>query len=240
MNNSAKTVFAFMHGGAMGPWVWEKIKPLFEYPCVMTTRNNILPSKPGLKINSDDIINHVVRQIDGAAFENVVLIAHSGSGVIAPQVSARVSAKVKHIIYIAANLPPQSKSALDMLPLMPRIMNTIMINLMPRGYKMPQKNYEKVIRKYFCNDCNEEIIQYALSNPFVTEPPAIAYYKVDYKGMPDVPRTYIRTLLDKTLKIEKQKMMAEQAGCSIIDFDTGHMPMLSKPAEFAGLINKIA
>ena len=134
MSNSSKTGFAFMHGGAMGPWVWEKIKTMLDYPCIMTTRNDTAPIKSGLKITTDDIINHVVRQIDGAAFENIVLIAHSGSGVIAPQVSARVRAKVKQIIYVAANLPPQGKSALDMLPFMPRIMNIVMINLMPKGY----------------------------------------------------------------------------------------------------------
>jgi pimeloyl-ACP methyl ester carboxylesterase len=34
--------------------------------------------------------------------------------------------------------------------------------------------------------------------------------------------------------------MAKEAGCEIIEIDSGHMVMLSRPEEFAGIINRLA
>jgi predicted alpha/beta hydrolase family esterase len=240
MSNKGKTGIVFMHGAGMGKWIWKYIEPLLKNPYIMPARWDTASNIPVVKIKAEDCIKHIIKQVNNAGFEKIVLVAHSGSGVIAPQVASGLQGRVKHILYVAANVPFQGKNALDMLPLLPRIMNAIMIALMAKGFKMPKKNMEKVIRETFCNDCNEETIQYMLANELVAEPPALAFFRANYKGIPETSCTYIRTMKDKTLSPAAQEKMAKAAGCMIVDIDSGHMPMLSMPDEFADMINRVA
>jgi pimeloyl-ACP methyl ester carboxylesterase len=56
-----------------------------------------------------------------------------------------------------------------------------------------------------------------------------------------VRRTWIRTLRDIVVPAEKQSAFAAQlAPCDVVDLDTGHMCMVSRPAELAALLDGIA
>jgi hypothetical protein len=76
----------------------------------------------------------------------------------------------------------------------------------------------------------------------VPEAPRLPSDPVDLSPLQSaMPRTWIRTMQDIIVKPEKQLRFAENAGdCSIIDFDAGHMCMVSQAEGLASMLNRIA
>lgn len=240
MNNPGGMGFVLMHGGAMGGWIWKELKPLLKFPCITPARYDNSGDKPVEKISAEECAAYTAQEIDKTGFEEIILLAHSGSGVLVPMIAEKTKAKVKHIVYLAASIPVKGRNAIDMLPFFPRILNIIMLAIMPKGMKMPDKSREKMIRDNFCNDSSEEIIKYVLSNKLVAEPPAIAYYRPDYTSLGLIPCTFVRTLKDRMFTADEQEKTAKRAGCRLVDIDSGHMAMLNKPAELAEILNRLA
>jgi hypothetical protein len=56
-----------------------------------------------------------------------------------------------------------------------------------------------------------------------------------------MPRTWVRTLNDLIVCAEQQLHYVENVGgCEVVDIDAGHMCMVSRPAELAGILNRIS
>jgi hypothetical protein len=148
---------------------------------------------------------------------------------------------VAHLVFIAANIPPEGKCALDVLPFLPRLMNRLAIELQSLGFSMPRGQMEHVIRNTLCNDMDEESLQWVLSHDINPEPRALAFERVSRTRMPDVPRTFIKLLQDRTLSLEDQEQMIKNlGGANVLTLDTGHTAMVSRPQELVQLLNQIA
>jgi hypothetical protein len=56
-----------------------------------------------------------------------------------------------------------------------------------------------------------------------------------------MPRTWVRTLGDIIVSLEKQARFAENFGnCPMVDLAAGHMCMISRPEELATIVNRAA
>ena len=238
----AKIGFGLIHGGGFGPWVWERVTPLLTRPVLALER--VDPTRPNLNIRKlclADCAAFAQTQIEQADFEKIILVAHSGGGILAPAIAALLPQKIVHIIFVAANIPPEGKAAIDILPFKDWLMNKIAVFLQGYGFSMPQKQLEHAIRNIFCHDVDEAGIQLVLSHGVTAEPPALAFKPVSRAAMPTVPCTYIKLLQDRTISIENQdQMVANLGGANVVTLDSGHVVMLSCPQELAGILNQIA
>jgi pimeloyl-ACP methyl ester carboxylesterase len=234
--------FVLIHGGGFGPWVWGRVTPLLNLPALAVHRADPIDLELSVRsISLADCAEFVQAEIEAAGFQEVILVAHSIGGVIAPEVATRLPERIKHMVFIAANIPPEGKRPLDVLPFKDRWINRVAIILQAWGLSMSDKQIEHAVRNVLCHDVDEAGIQLVLERGVTPEPPALAFTRIYRANTPDLPRTYIKLLQDRTLALETQDQMAENLGqANVVTIDTGHTAMLSRPQALADILNQIA
>ena len=237
-----KRGFVLIHGGGFGPWVWDRVIPLLHLPALTVERTGTKQPVNLRKLTIADCAGFVKSAIEQAGLERVIVVGHSGGGLIVPEVAAQLPEQVIHLVFIAANIPPEGKCALDVLPFMPRLMNYLVIELQSLGVSMPRKQVEQVIRNVLCTDVDEGSLEWVLSHKSNPEPRALAVEQVFRAGIGDIPRSFIKLLQDRTLSVEGQEQMVKNlgGGAEVFSIDTGHMVMVSRPRELAKILNQIA
>ncbi len=226
--------FVFIPGGLMSSWVWRFVDEKYLGNAVLIPRrikeNNFYNR---LHSTLNDCVDFVTENINDSKKASVVIIAHSGGGMLAPLVAKKLPEKVKQIIFVSANIPKNHTTALDFLPVPIRLLNRVAIKQQIKSDCIPAINQEKGIRNIFCNTSSPEIIDYVLQQNLFPEPMCTITDKVNWDGVPDIPMAYIRLTKDKTGSIELQNRMADHLSIPTrYDIDSDHMVMLSHPKEF--------
>lgn len=101
------TTFVLMHGGGMGGWTWKFVRDLLEakghrvYTPTFTgfgEREHLIGRDVGNATHVLDIVN-VLKYED---LSDVVLVAHSYAGTVAPGVVAQAGERIARVIYLDA------------------------------------------------------------------------------------------------------------------------------------------
>lgn len=241
MRHNEKAGLVFLAGGGMSSWVWADITGKTGLPSI-APKYRLPENTEHVRKTAmiSDCSAHIIRLIEESGFEKVILVAHSGAGVIAANVAKIIPERIIHIVYIAAGIPENGKSAIGSLPLPLRLLNKIAISSQVKRDFTPAKKSEKTIRKMFCNTCSEESIKYVLKQNLLSEPLCLAFEKNNWDGFPGVEQTYIILTKDKTISVGGQKKMMRHLSISnFIEIDSCHMVMLSHAEELARAINDI-
>jgi pimeloyl-ACP methyl ester carboxylesterase len=118
------TTFVLMHGGGMGGWTWKFVRPLLEKAghTVFTPtftgfgeRSHLIGREHGQDTHVTDIVN-VLHYED---LEDVVLVAHSYAGTVAPGVVAQGGDRIRRVIYLDAIVPHSGENIGTMMGFMP-------------------------------------------------------------------------------------------------------------------------
>ncbi len=226
--------FVFIPGGLMSTWVWKFVDQKYLANAVLIPRrikeNNF---HNRLHATLEDCVDFITELINDSKSARVVVIAHSGGGMIAPLVAKKLPEKVKQIIFVSANIPENHTTALDFLPAPIRVLNRVAIKHQIKSDCVPAIKQEKAIRNIFCNTASPEVIDYVLQQNLYPEPICTITDKVNWDGVPGIPMAYIRLTKDKTGSIELQNRMADHLAIQTrYNIDSDHLVMLSHPKEF--------
>ena len=102
--------FALMHGGGMGGWTWKFVRELLEakghrvFTPTFTgfgERVHLIGRDVGNATHVTDIVN-VLHYED---LSDVILVAHSYAGTVAPGVVAQAGGRIARVIYLDAIVP---------------------------------------------------------------------------------------------------------------------------------------
>lgn len=180
-------------------------------------------------------VDHVVAEVDRSGFDRVVVVAHSLGGLTAPSVAARLGAdRVARLVLIAATIPPEGTSDLDLLPQPAR---WVMARLLRPG-RVRRPPSRALARLFFCNGMSSEQRQLVYSQ-LVPESTNLFTEPVDRSGLPDaIPRTWILTRRDRSMLPAKQRAAMRNLGRidEVIELDTCHDAMVSEPGELARIL----
>jgi pimeloyl-ACP methyl ester carboxylesterase len=188
-------------------------------------------------VTLEGCVDSVVEQIDHAGLGEVVVVAHSLGGLVAPGVVARLGAsRVARLVLIAAVIPPEGRSNLALIPQPARWMFAKLLR--PGGPRRPPAR--AVARVFFCNGMarNERQRVYA---QLVPEAPGLFHEPVSRADLPaSVPRTWILTLRDRSNPTRKQRVCIDNLGGvdELIEVDSGHDVMVSEPATLARILTE--
>lgn len=237
-----KVGFVLLPGGGMSDWVWIKILDKLEIPFVsIKQRLKINTYETRVSSSVNDCIDNILDTLSRVEFNQYIIVAHSGAGILAGRLCRIIPEKIKHAIYVAANIPKQGKTAVDSLPLLIKFLNIAAIKKMVKINSVPLVKISNVMRDKFCNTCDEETIAHVLKQEMLSEPLCVLKEKMDWTNYPEINRTYIVLLQDHTLSVKGQKQMA--ANLKINDLraiESDHMVMLSHPDQFVKILNEIA
>lgn len=236
-----------VHGAWAGGWVWDTVTgPLeaaghrphvVELPGVGQIPG--VGEPPGVRQGDDDevvdldlLAAHVmalVQQLDGP----VVLVGHSGAGVIVTQVAELVPEKVAGIGFVAGMMLP---SGIDFgalcaglgLPADVGITRWLEASSDGRWTSLPP---EAAAAVFFHDAPVGAAIEAARRlRPQLESARLIApTWTVERAGT--VPRLYVEATGDRTVPIEAQRRMQQLTpGARVVTLETGHAPQLSAPA----------
>jgi pimeloyl-ACP methyl ester carboxylesterase len=108
--------FVLVHGAWHGAWCWQRVIPLLRaqghrvHAVTLTgvgERAHLLSPAVTLETHVADVVN----LIEAEELDEVVLAVHSYAGMIGTAVADRMPARLKHLVYVDANVPEPGESA---------------------------------------------------------------------------------------------------------------------------------
>jgi pimeloyl-ACP methyl ester carboxylesterase len=163
-----------------------------------------------------------------AGRDDVIVVAHSASGLFLPLVPQRQ--KVRRLVFLAAVIPQIGKSLRDQFNEDKEILNPDWLG------KDPTKD-RALADKFLFHDCSPEVRDWAWGTMSLMFAKQAMLEICPLTAWPDVPSTYVVCTDDRTIQPSWARRAArERLGISAIELSGGHCPYVSRPKELAELL----
>jgi len=232
--------FVLVHGAFVGSWIWE---PLAERLGELghEAENRDLPGagndpSPVEKVTLDAYTGRICDLLDERD-DPAVLVANSMGGIVISQAAARRPNRVKRLVYVAAFLPGDGQSLVDLTRLPEAagdlVQSTVVVMGDPPVGALPPSTC-----RASNHDCSPEVTDWAVhrtgSQPMapLTQPVSLN------AAFERIPRTYVICTEDRIVPPPLQRRMAKDGQVSdVVELDAGHHPQLSRIDELAGVLH---
>ncbi len=229
--------YILVHGAWQGGWCWEFLaKELQKQGHTVSCPD--LPghgknSFPLSKVTYDIYYQSLEDEIKRS--DNVIIVAHSMSGILAAPLLDKHSERISHLFLIAAFVAQNGQSLLDIAIAggpseIPNLLLTDEEN------KTQSLDLSKA-KKALYHDCPSEIAEWAIEQlqPSPMEPFIRPIYWKD-SGKTKAKRTYIVCEKDRDVHFTTQLGIVKNYPCKIINLKSGHFPFLSNPKQLADIL----
>jgi len=250
---------ALVHGAGHGAWCWAPMMERMTSPALAVDlppravrggpdRWLDLPELHTLTVA--DFAESVLADADAAGYDRFVLVGHSLAGLTIPEVARRAPDRVVHLVFVTCAIPAEGGASLDRLhediARMARANIRRVLDAAGTCEHAAPSLSEDMIRHMFGTDLDETAMQLVLDN-FGNDVMPVLDEKISRVGVPpSIPKTWVRCLRDTIATVDDQdraiELLEEVPGghVDVVDMDTGHNAMLSRPAELAAIIDGIA
>jgi pimeloyl-ACP methyl ester carboxylesterase len=233
--------FVLVHGGGGDSSCWDLLTPLLHAETYAVD----LPGRGGsaadlATVSLSGFADAVAAEIRGRDLFDVTLVGHSLAGVTLPGVAARVSDRIRRLVFISCVVPPHGSSVADVLDTLSPTVAEIAARLGDNVITARGALHPDFATAMFCNDMDETQRAFTLAR-LVPESLNVILEPADLDGLRrDIPSTYIRLLRDASITLDGQdRMIANLGDTQVIDLDAGHMAMISRPAELAAILEAL-
>jgi pimeloyl-ACP methyl ester carboxylesterase len=174
-----------------------------------------------------------------------MLVGHSMGGVVITQAAARCPDRIERLVYVAAFLPQDGQSLIDITQLPEAAGDQVQANLVVEGDPPVATFPPEAVREALCHCADDEQAAWSASirgsQPVAPFTHPVALGGPDADAFAALPRAYVICLQDRAVKPALQRRMLEAAGCDpVIEIDTDHSVWASRPDELAAALNRIA
>lgn len=227
-----KAGFVFLHGAGLGSYIWQDVMPKLELPALTIDYPN---REQGYNVNRnlsfEDYTREIIRQIDAWDCERLLLVAHSIGGCLSLHIARHYGSRIAGLAGVGAAFPAKGGSFVSCLPFPQRLIMPVLLNL--AGTRPPQN----MIELGLCHDLSPtqtgEVVR-----RFTPESKRLYTSKCG-AGTPSCPRMYIKLTDDKEFPIAVQDKMAQNLAAErVVSIHSGHLPMMSRPHELAGILSQ--
>jgi pimeloyl-ACP methyl ester carboxylesterase len=234
-----------VHGAFVGAWSWEPLVGPLE-AAGHTVETFDLPGsgedRTALAEVTLDAYADRVCAVLGDRPEPAVLVASSMGGMAATQAAVRCPERVASIIYVAAFLPQDGQSLIDLTRLPEGEDDQVQANLVVDGDTPVATMPAAAARQAIYGCCDDDLVEWAIER---RRPQAVAPFgepaAIPERAFDDIPRSYVLCKRDRAIPAPLQRLMLERAGCSeVVELDTDHVPQLSATAELADAVDRLA
>jgi pimeloyl-ACP methyl ester carboxylesterase len=223
------TTVVLVHGAFHGAWCWEPVRTLLDERGVA----NLAPDLPLAGLDGDaDTVRGVLDAIDGP----VVLCGHSYGGMV---ISRAASGRddVDRLVYLCAvQVVDDAEMAATMRP-------TPLMEHLVHGDDGSLAVDLDHAAELFYHDCDDDVAAAAVAQlrpmPLGIGSDAAPGAELGPAAWMHVPSTYVVCTDDRILHPDAQRDMAQHAD-EVVDWDTSHSPMLSRPELVADLLAALA
>jgi pimeloyl-ACP methyl ester carboxylesterase len=233
--------YVLVHGGGFAGSCWDELIPFLEGDVVAVD----LPGRgrhPGdlATLTVGDFVDSVVADIVDADLNDVTLVGHSLAGITLPGVAGKIPDRLRRLVFVSCAVPPDGVPLAEVLEGFSPHAAEIAQQLGDRLVDSSGALHPDLATVMFCNDMDAEQTASTLER-MVPEAMLVMSEPADLSGLRNaVPRTYVRLLEDAIVNLSTQDRMIENlGGAEVADLDSGHMAMISRPADLARLLNEL-
>lgn len=243
MSQSHETpTLILIHGAWQGAWAWQLLIPelnLRGYQAIaVDLPGNGQDDTPIKDVTPERLIEHIKRLADTIEGD-IVLVGHSGGGMLATAVAEQISEKISHVIYIAGMLLPDGKTFDHIQQLIGGTIASIGVtpHIIAAQDGLTTTVPIQAAIEHFYNDCSHDQALEA-AQKLTPQPISVSRFKtITTEKFAQLPKLYIHAQNDKSVLPQAQKLMQQSArNLRVVDIDSGHAPQLSQPRKLAGII----
>jgi pimeloyl-ACP methyl ester carboxylesterase len=237
--------FVLVHGAFGGAWCWEPVVGPLE-AAGHTVETLDLPGAgddptPVEGVTLESCAGRVCEQLRRRP-EPAVLVGHSMGGVIITQAASNCPDRVAALIYVAAFMPADGQSLLDLTRLPEGQDDQIQANIVVEGdppvATLPDEATIEAV--YNCCPREQALAAVARQRPQPVAPFATPV-SIDEELLARIPRSYVFTGRDQSIPPALQRRMIAEHPCRrVIELDTDHAPQLSATNELVDALNELA
>jgi pimeloyl-ACP methyl ester carboxylesterase len=238
--------YVLIHGGGSTARFWDRAVPQLDRRALAID----LPGRNGKPANFatlsvDDEVDSVVRDIESAAVDGpLVIVAHSSGGLVVPGVVAGLGARVAGVVLNAALVPVEGGLGLDCMK--PRHRDGLVASVeaaKQNGTVItlpgPPPDPDAFRNSYGGDPLDDETLAFVL-DPVRCVPDTVHHYfqPVHWSQAAHVPVAYIVNDRDRPIPTATQEQMLTRLPQTptVFHLDTGHLPAVTHPEEFAALL----
>jgi pimeloyl-ACP methyl ester carboxylesterase len=213
-----------VHGAYHGAWAWERVIPELEHRGEQTVAVEL----PFTGF-TDDVA--ATREAIERAGPGVVVCGHSYGGLV---ISAAAQGRsVGHLVYLSAFMVDQDENYLQLWSSRPVPLHEAAVRVEDRLTVDPAK-----ARDVFYADSDEATATSMLSRlrSIPARDRATGGFEPAWRSLPS---TYIVCTRDRAIDPEVQRSMARHAH-TVIEWDSDHSPLLTRPSELAAILADLA
>lgn len=233
----ADTGAVLIHGSMFGAWLWDRVVPHLSCPSIavdLPGRGNHPAEPSGVRL--DDAADSVVGDIEAAGFRRVVLVGHSLGGVVALRAADVLGPRAIGLMFISCVAPRDGCSWVDELPVANRAILNVVLRLQRHGARAPERSF----RASSGSDVDEDTMRSMILPRLVPEAPRLFLDRVAWGRARSVPRSFLRLTRDREIAPDLQdRIIAHLAPVDVIDIDSGHLPMITRPKDVADAIDRM-
>jgi pimeloyl-ACP methyl ester carboxylesterase len=237
--------FVLVHGAFAGGWIWaplaqalEALGHSVEAPDLPGAGDDPTPvAEVTLDAYAERLCEVVARRPEPA-----VVVASSMGGVAATQAAACCGERIARLIYVAAFLPRDGQSLIDLTRLPEGRGDQTQANLVVEGDPPVAFVPDDITRRTALACCSDEVAAWALER---RRPQALAPFThqvhLDGFDFAELRLSYVVCRQDTSIPPALQRRMLDTAGVTDVEeLDTDHVPHLSMTAELAQLLDRRA
>jgi pimeloyl-ACP methyl ester carboxylesterase len=238
--------FVLVHGAFHGAWCWESFSDELAARG-HTVETFDLPGSgddptPAADVTLDAYAERIC-EVLSARDTPAIVVGHSMGGVAVTHAAARCPERIAALVYVAAFLPADGQSLVDLTQLPEGADDQVQANMVVEGEPPMATLPRDQAGDIFYGACDPAVAARAAERigpqplaPFLTPVSAPAGGALDA-----VPRSYVISTQDRAIPPALQRRMSsERATAEVAELDADHSPFLSRPTELADLLHRFA
>ena len=237
--------FVLVHGAFGGAWSWEPILGELESAGHTATAIDLPGSgddqTPVAGVTLDAYAARICATL-GERPELAILVGHSMGGVAITQAAARCAERIALLVYVAAFMPRDGQSLLDLTRLPEGADDQVQANIVIDGDPPVATMPDPAARASLMANCSAEQVARAieLARPQPVEPFATPV-TIPAGALDGLRRAYVHCTQDRAIPPPLQLRMIREHPCvDVVEIATDHSPFFSAPAELVAALNRFA
>jgi pimeloyl-ACP methyl ester carboxylesterase len=236
-----------VHGAFAGAWCWEPVLPGLRAAGHEVEALDLPGSGEDRTPVAEVTLEAYAQRVGDvlAAGPPAVLVGHSMGGMVVTQAAAHHPELVAALVYVAAFLPANGQSLLDLTGLPEGAEDQVQANLVVAGDPPIATMPVAATRQALLACCDDTQAAWAVQRmgpqpviPF-TQPVNLSGAAAD--AFAALPRAYVSCTLDRAIPVALQRRMLQSGGCDpVIELETDHSPWISRTDELVAALDGLA
>ena len=224
------TNFVLVAGARLGAWAWDDVTPHLRtaghgvYPLTLSG----LAEKQGVPAGQQTHVQDIVDAVESQDLRDVVLVGHSYAGIPVGQAAERIGDRLARVVFVDSAVPVDGE---PFASIMPDGGTALKATLAENAGFWPIMSAAHFEEHGLTEEQIARIMAGATPHPgaTLTEPAVLA------RSVDNLPATYIRCFPEDELDKDLAELIT-RGNWQLVELDTGHWPMFSKPRELAQIL----